>query len=77
MVSIFPGTPAASQYLSHLHTGSDKHQIEVPGPGSTVEQLKELLCKATEIPPNSQKIIFKGIPHRHSYKYVSDTYHSW
>lgn len=42
------------------HTGASKHKVDLEGPNATVDDLKALLEKETEVPPDLQKIIFKG-----------------
>ena len=42
-------------------TGASKHHLELDGPNSTVNDLKVLLERLTEVPLDAQKIIFKGI----------------
>nr|CAJ65915.1 BAG family molecular chaperone regulator 1 [Suberites domuncula] len=40
--------------------GSDKHQVEIHGQERTVAHLKDTLSELTDIPSESQKLIFKG-----------------
>lgn len=42
--------------------GSSKHTVELESPRATVNDLKSLIEESTEIPPQSQRIIFKGKP---------------
>ena len=41
-------------------TGGTKLQVEIPDGDFTVNSLKSRLCELTGVPPESQKVIFKG-----------------
>ena len=41
--------------------GASKLKVELEGPLDTVDDLKKLIQDVTEVPADSQKIIFKGI----------------
>ena len=42
------------------HSGANKLKVELDGPLATVNDLKGLIKEVTEVPTDSQKIIFKG-----------------
>ncbi len=46
--------------IANAPTGSDRHAVEVQSADSVVADLKTTLLTLTQIPIDSQKLIFKG-----------------
>ena len=46
--------------FSKICAGESKHKLKLEGPSATVDDLKVLIQGTTEVPPEAQKIIFKG-----------------